>query len=143
MIHTAKAHWAGNFDKGNGTLTTQSNILNDTKYSFNTHFDGNEKCTNPEELLAAAQAGCFTMAISAMLSKKEIAVITLDTEATLTVENNEIKGIHLIIIGAISGINAEDFATITKEAEQYCMISKILNIPVTSEVHFATEENLR
>jgi osmotically inducible protein OsmC len=118
-------------------LTTQSGILTATNYSFKTRFEEGEKGTNPEELLAAAHAGCFTMAVSSMLTQKGITATSLDTEATLSMENLVITGIHLSIIGVVSGISAEDFATITKDAEKNCLISKVLSIPITSEVHFA------
>lgn len=137
MIRTAKAHWSGNLKQGKGTLTTQSGILTATNYSFKTRFEEGEKGTNPEELLAAAHAGCFTMAVSSMLTQKGITATSLDTEATLSMENLVITGIHLSIIGVVLGISAEDFATITKDAEKNCLISKVLSIPITSEVHFA------
>ena len=136
MIRTAKAHWEGNLKEGKGTLSTQSGVLENTNYSFKTRFEKDQKSTNPEELLAAAHAGCFTMAISSILNAKGITANKLDTEATLTMEGLTITGIHLAVSGAIPGINAEEFATITKDAEQNCMISKLLSIPITSEVHF-------
>jgi osmotically inducible protein OsmC len=136
MIRTAKAHWEGNLKEGKGTLSTQSGVLENTNYSFKTRFEEGEKGTNPEELLAAAHAGCFTMAVSSMLNAKGITANKLDTEATLTMEGLNITGIHLNITGSIPGINAEEFATITKDAEKNCLISKALSIPITSEVHF-------
>ena len=72
MIRTAKAHWSGNLKEGKGTLTTESNILNETNYSYKTRFEDGVAGTNPEELLAAAHAGCFTMAVAAMLTQKNI-----------------------------------------------------------------------
>jgi lipoyl-dependent peroxiredoxin len=135
MIRTAKAHWEGNLKEGKGTLSTQSNVLEKTNYSFKTRFEEGEKGTNPEELLAAAHAGCFTMAVASMLGVKGITANTLDTEATLTMEGLTITGIHLNIKGTIPGINAEEFETITKDAEKNCLISKVLNIPITSEAH--------
>jgi lipoyl-dependent peroxiredoxin len=136
MIRTAKAHWEGNLKEGKGTLSTQSGVLESTNYSFRTRFEEGEKGTNPEELLAAAHAGCFTMAVSSMLNAKGITANKLDTEATLTMEGLIITGMHLNITGSIPGINAEEFATISKDAEQNCLISKVLNIPITSEAHF-------
>jgi lipoyl-dependent peroxiredoxin len=136
MIRTAKAHWEGNLKEGKGTLSVQSGVLDNTNYSFKTRFEEGEKGTNPEELLAAAHAGCFTMAVSSMLNAKGITANKLDTEATLTMEGLSITGIHLSISGSIPGIDAEGFATITKDAEKNCLISKVLNIPITSEVHF-------
>ena len=136
MIRTAKAHWEGSLKEGKGALSTQSGVLENTNYSFKTRFEVGEEGTNPEELLAAAHAGCFTMAVSSMLNAKGITANKLDTEATLTMEGLSITGIHLNITGSIPGINAEEFATITKDAEKNCLISKVLNIPITSEAHF-------
>lgn len=136
MIRTAKAHWEGNLKEGKGTLSTQSGVLENANYSYKTRFEEGEKGTNPEELLAAAHAGCFTMAVSSMLNAKGIIANKLDTEATLTMEGLMITGIHLNISGLVSGITAEEFSIITRDAEQNCLISKVLNIPITSEVHF-------
>lgn len=136
MIRTALAHWEGNLKEGKGTLSTQSGVLKDTVYSYTTRFEDGIKGTNPEELLAAANAGCFTMAVTAQLATKGITPSKLDTEATLTMNDLGIISIHLKISGAVLGISAEEFATITKEMEQHCFISKVLNIPISSEVHF-------
>jgi osmotically inducible protein OsmC len=133
MKRTAKAHWAGTIKNGKGDLTTQSEILNKTNYSFKTRFTSEEKGTNPEELLAAAHAGCFTMAVSNILSEKGLTAISLDTEATLTMENFSITGIHLSISGSVEGISIEEFKAITKIAEQNCLVSKVLNISISSE----------
>ncbi|MDI9311043.1 MAG: OsmC family peroxiredoxin [Limnohabitans sp.] len=136
MIRTAKAHWEGNLKQGKGTLSSQSGILKNTNYSYKTRFEEGKKGTNPEELLATAHAGCFTMAVASMLSTQGYVPNKLDTEAIVTIEGLNIIGIHLIISGAVSDITAEEFSTITKEAEQNCVISKALKIPITSEVHF-------
>jgi osmotically inducible protein OsmC len=127
MLRTAKAHWSGTLKEGNGTLTTQSGVLDHTKYSFTTRFEG-EKGTNPEELIGAANAGCFTMWVASLLTKKGLIPTSLDTEATIT-------AIHLSITGSVPGINAEDFEAVTKEAEKDCIISKALSVPITSEAH--------
>ena len=136
MIRTASAHWEGNLKEGKGTLSTQSGVLENSNYSFRTRFEEGIKGTNPEELLAAAHAGCFTMAVSSMLNAKGFIASKLDTQATVTMDGKNISAIHLNISGAVDGISAEDFATITKNAEQNCFVSKVLNIPITSEVHF-------
>ncbi|WAC15217.1 OsmC family peroxiredoxin [Dyadobacter pollutisoli] len=133
MQRKAKAHWAGNIKEGKGDLSTQSGVLNKTNYSFRTRFVGDESGTNPEELLAAAHAGCFTMAVSYALTEKGVTPIELDTEATVTMDSTGISGIHLLITGNIPGSNAEAFEAITKEAEKSCLISKVLNIPVSSQ----------
>jgi len=138
MKRTAKAHWAGTIKDGKGELTTQSEILNKTNYSFKTRFVGGETGTNPEELLAAAHAGCFTMAVSAALTEKGLNPASLDTEATVTMENFNIISVHLSITGSVSGISADEFEAITKSAEQNCLISRVLNIPISSEAHFVS-----
>lgn len=135
MKRTAKAHWTGNIKEGKGELTTQSEILNKTNYSFKTRFSGEEKGTNPEELLAAAHAGCFTMAVSFALTEKGLSAGSLNTEATLSMEGFDITGIHLSITATVSGITAYEFEAITKSAEQHCLISKVLNIPISSAAH--------
>jgi osmotically inducible protein OsmC len=134
MVRSAKAHWSGTLKEGKGTLTTQSGVLDNTKYSFATRFEG-EKGTNPEELIGAANAGCFTMWVASLLSKKGLNPTSLETEAKVTLEGTTITGIHLTITGKVPGINATDFEVITKEAEKDCIISKALSVPITSEAH--------
>ncbi len=136
MIRKAKAHWVGNLKDGKGTLSTESNILKDTNYSYKTRFENGATGTNPEELLAAAHAGCFTMAVVAMLAQKNIIPTSLDTEASLTMEGLNITKVHLSISGVVPGINANDFTIITEDAEKNCLISKVLKIPISSEAHF-------
>lgn len=138
MKRTAKAHWSGNLKEGKGTLTTQSGILNNSNYSFKTRFEQGEGGTNPEELLAAAHAGCFTMSVSSMLTQKGFNPISLDTEATVSMEGLTITGVHLSINGMVNGISADEFSVITKDAEKNCLISKALSIPITSESNLKT-----
>ena len=140
MKRSAKAHWSGNLKDGKGALTTQSNILNHTNYSFKSRFEEGETGTNPEELLAAAHAGCFTMAVSSILTQKGFDSTSLDTEATITLENGVITGSHLSISGAVPGINAEEFEAVTKNAERNCIISKALSIAITSEAVLLEEK---
>jgi osmotically inducible protein OsmC len=83
MKRTAKAQWEGNIKEGKGELTIQSEVLNKTNYSFKTRFENNEKGTNPEELLAAAHAGCFTMAVSFALTERGLSDASLNTQATV------------------------------------------------------------
>lgn len=133
MKRTAKAHWEGSVKEGKGNLTTQSEVLNQTNYSFRTRFVGDEQGTNPEELLAAAHAGCFTMAVSYALTEKGITPIFLDTEAIVSMDGAGITGVHLSITRNVPDTSAEEFEAIAKGAEQNCLISKVLKIPVTSE----------
>lgn len=136
MKRTAKAYWSGTIKEGNGELTTQSETLNKTKFSFKTRISEDEKGTNPEELLAAAHSACFTMAVSFALTQKGLDPTSLNTEAILSMEGFDITGIHLSITGSVSGISADEFETITKDAEKNCLISKALSVPISSEAHF-------
>ncbi len=135
MKRTANANWQGNLKEGKGTLSTQSGILDKTNYSFKTRFVDGENGTNPEELIAAAHAGCFTMSVSAMLTQKGYHSISLDTDATVTLEGSSITGVHLSITGSVAGINADEFTAITKDAEKNCIVSKALSFPISSEAH--------
>ena len=135
MKRTANAYWSGTINEGKGELTTQSEILNKTNFSFKSRISTVEKSTNPEELLAAAHAGCFTMAVSFALTEKGLIPKTLETAAILTMEGFDITGIHLSITGSVSGITAEEFESISRDAEKNCLISKVLNIPISSEAH--------
>lgn len=133
MKRTAKAHWEGTLKDGKGHLSTQSGVLENQRYSYKTRFEEGEKGTNPEELIAAAHAGCFTMAVGAQLTRKGLNPTSLDTEAILTMEGVEITGIHLVITGKVSDISAADFEAITKDAEKNCIISKALKVSITSD----------
>jgi lipoyl-dependent peroxiredoxin len=135
MKRTAQAHWEGNLKEGKGTVSSQSGVLDKTNYSFITRFEEGVTGTNPEELLGAAHAGCFTMAVSANLTQRGFKPASLDTEASVTFEGGVIKGIHLSITGSVPGINAAEFLTVTKESEKNCPVSKALNIPISSEAH--------
>ncbi len=136
MKRTANAEWQGTLKEGKGSLSTQSGILENTNYSFKTRFEEGEKGTNPEELLAAAHAGCFTMAVGAILTQKGLNPKSLHTNATVSMEGLSITGVHLAITGSVEGIDAAEFEAITKDAEKNCLISKVLSIPITSEAKF-------
>ncbi|MBN2862337.1 MAG: OsmC family peroxiredoxin [Bacteroidales bacterium] len=136
MKRTSKAHWSGTLKEGKGTLDTQSGTLNKTNYNFSARFEEGAKGTNPEELLAAAHAGCFTMWVASLLTQKGLTPANLDTVATITLENATITGIHLSIAGSVPGLNAEEFSAIVKEAEKDCIVSRALSVPITSEAHF-------
>jgi len=141
MIRTANAHWEGNLKEGTGYLFSESGVLEKTNYSFKTRFEEGVKGTNPEELIAAAHAGCFTMAVCAKLNEKGITPKTLDTRAKIIMNDLGIVSMHLKIYGAVPNISSEDFTAITKDAEENCFVSKILNIPITSEVSFEFEDS--
>src|ERR1700743_2721335 len=139
MKRTAKAHWNGTLQNGQGKISTQSTVLNDTQYSFNTRFaDG--VGTNPEELIAAAHAGCFTMAVGAALSQAGFTPNDLDTEAVLDLDMAalSITGIHLQLKGsAIEGVSEDKFKEIAEGAKANCIISKALSVPITLEIQYS------
>jgi osmotically inducible protein OsmC len=138
MKRTAKAHWNGTLKEGKGEISTQSTTLNNTQYSFKTRFaDG--VGTNPEELIAAAHAGCFTMAVSAVLTQAGFTPGDLETEATLDLDMValSITGIHLELKGtAIQGVSDEKFKEIAEGAKANCIISKALSVPITLNVQY-------
>jgi lipoyl-dependent peroxiredoxin len=139
MKRTAHAHWNGTLKEGKGEITTQSTTLNNTQYSFKTRFEEGVG-TNPEELIAAAHAGCFTMAVGAMLSQAGFAPNDLSTDAILDLDmaTLTITGIHLELKGsAIEGVNEEKFKEIAEGAKANCIISKALSVPITMNVTYA------
>jgi osmotically inducible protein OsmC len=139
MKRTANAHWNGTLQEGKGEITTQSTILNKTQYSFKTRFaDG--VGTNPEELIAAAHAGCFTMAVGAALSQQGITPGDLTTDAILDLDMQalEIKGIHLELkASVIDGVDEAKFTEVAEGAKAGCIVSKALSVPITLNVTYA------
>jgi lipoyl-dependent peroxiredoxin len=132
MKRTASAHWEGDLKTGKGHLSSQSTVLKNTQYSFKTRFEDGVG-TNPEELLAAAHAGCFTMAVGAILTQAGTPPTTLDTVATVNLEGLDVTGIHLSIKGKVPGIIAQKFSEAAKEAEKSCIISKALKVAISSD----------
>ena len=131
MIRTASAVWNGSGKEGKGHLSTQSTVLNQTQYSFNTRFaDG--VGTNPEELIAAAHAGCFTMKLSFVLGEAGFTPESLETKCEITFENGAITKSHLIVSAKVPGIDDEKFQASVKDAEANCPISKLLNTAISS-----------
>jgi len=138
MKRTAHAHWKGTLKEGAGELTTQSTTLNNTQYSFKTRFQDGIG-TNPEELIAAAHAGCFTMAVGAALSQAGFTPNDLSTNATLDldIQTLTITGIHLELTGsAIDGVSAEKFKEIAEGAKANCIVSRALSVPITMSVQY-------
>lgn len=135
MKRTAKANWNGTLKEGNGEITTQSTVLNSTQYSFKTRFQEGIG-TNPEELIAAAHAGCFTMAVGAALTEAGFTPGDLNTEAVLDLDMTalRINGIQLNLKGStIEGVSEEQFKQIAEGAKANCIISKVLSVPITLE----------
>ena len=134
MIRKAKAVWRGTGRAGDGDITTESGVMSQTPYSFKTRFE-NEKGTNPEELIAAAHAGCFTMAFSAFLGAAGFTPDELSTEATLTLDqvdgNWTITTIHLDLKGRVPGIKAAQFEEIADKAKAQCPVSRVLKADIS------------
>lgn len=137
----ATAHWEGDLKSGQGRLSTpQSGVLDNTRYAFNSRF-GDEKGTNPEELIAAAHAGCFTMALSAKLTEAGHPPARLDTraEVDLSMEGGpNLSQIRLKVSAEVPGIDAAKFQAIAEDAKANCPISKALSaVPISLEATLA------
>jgi lipoyl-dependent peroxiredoxin len=134
MQRTATAQWKGGLKDGKGTISTQSGVLSQTQYSFSTRFE-NGVGTNPEELVAAAHAGCFSMALSAQLGNANMTAQSIDTKATLTMEKTEagftVTAIHLDVKARIPGGNKAAFDKAAEEAKKNCPISRLLNTKIS------------
>jgi osmotically inducible protein OsmC len=135
MKRNASAVWHGNLKAGTGTLSTGSTVLYRTPYSFGSRFESGTG-TNPEELIAAAHAGCFTMALSAALEQAGFTADSLNTHAALTLENNPqtswtISSIHLTTTAKVPGISAEKFAEVAAGAKANCPVSRVLKASIS------------
>jgi len=131
---TASAQWQGTGKDGTGSLTSQSGTLQDTPYGFNSRF-GDGKGTNPEELIAAAHAGCFTMALAFKLQGAGHAAESLHTDARLSMEQDgpgwKIAAVALTLRAKVPGVSAEEFAALAAEAKATCPVSRVLNAEIT------------
>jgi len=140
MQRTANAQWQGTAKEGSGTLSTQSGTLKDTPYTFKARF-GDGKGTNPEELIAAAHAGCFTMALSFALNNAGMTADAIETEARLTLDQVPggfaITAIHLTTRARVPGIEAGKFQEIASGAKANCPVSKVLNATITLDATLA------
>jgi len=136
MKRKASAVWNGSLKEGKGTVSTGSGHLDNAQYSFGTRFEDG-KGTNPEELMAAAHAGCFSMALSAQLTNAGTPPERIDTTATVTFEKTEpgftITSIHLQTVGNVPGITEEAFQKAAENAKSGCPISRALNTKITME----------
>lgn len=132
MKRNATAVWNGTGKEGTGLLTTQSTVLDKTQYSFNSRF-AEGVGTNPEELVAAAHAGCFTMKLSLVLNAAGFTADEIITKCDITLESGSITGSHLMVTAKVPGIDAEKFEASVKDAEANCPISKLYNTKITSE----------
>jgi osmotically inducible protein OsmC len=136
----ATAHWEGDLKSGQGKLSTpESGLMADTPYGFNTRF-GDRKGVNPEELIAAAHAGCFTMALSAKLSEAGHPPAALDTRAEVDLSTEggpSLSAIRLKVKGRVPGLDAAGFRAIADDAGKHCPVSRALSaVPITVEAEF-------
>jgi osmotically inducible protein OsmC len=136
MQRKASAHWSGGLKDGKGSVSTQSGVLSQTQYSFSTRFE-NGVGTNPEELIAAAHAGCFTMALSAQLGNAGMTADSIDTTATLTLDKTDagfsITAVHLDVTAKIPGADQAKFDEAAQNAEKGCPVSRVLKATITMD----------
>lgn len=134
MKKTASAHWQGDLKQGKGTISTESGALKENPYGFNTRFE-DAPGTNPEELIGAAHAGCFSMAFSMLLGEEDFTPDSIDTTATVTLEKQDdgfaITAVHLKMQARIPGIDQTKFEEIANKAKSGCPVSKLLNADIT------------
>ena len=139
MDSTSTVVWQGSTEEGEGKITTKSGVLKESVYTFGTRFKGNPG-TNPEELIAAAHAACFSMAVSSELGKADITADQIKTVAkvTLSTEGNEpeVTQIHLDVTAKIPGGDEAAFEKAAKTAKENCPISKLLNADIAMDTHF-------
>lgn len=134
MQRKASAEWKGSLKEGSGSVSSSSGVFSKTPFSFGTRF-GDQPGTNPEELIAAAHAGCFSMALSAQLGTANLTPESIRTNATLTMEKLDsgwtITAVHLDVIGKVSKADAATFQKLAEAAKAGCPVSKVLNAKIT------------
>ncbi len=134
MKRTASAVWTGGLKDGKGTISTQSGILSDTQYGFTSRFESGAG-TNPEELIAAAHAGCFSMALSAQLGAAGLTAERIQTSAAVTLDKVgdgfAITAVHLDLVARIPGADPKAFEAAASQAKEGCPVSKVLNAKIT------------
>ena len=136
MNRKASARWNGSLKEGKGTISTDTGVLRDTPYSFSTRFE-NEPGTNPEELIAAAHAGCFSMALSGQLTNAGTPPESVDTTATVTLEKTDagftVTKVHLDVRAKVPGADQAAFETAANNAKTGCPISRLLKAEITMD----------
>lgn len=137
MLRSATAVWSGTLKEGKGNISTQSKALANQPYGFNTRFE-DKPGTNPEELIGAAHAGCFTMALAAQLTEKKLTIEQLKTEAEVTLEQEgkafTITAVHLDLQAKVPEIEKAEFEKIANEVKKSCPVSKVLNAEISLTV---------
>jgi osmotically inducible protein OsmC len=141
MKRKAAAEWKGSLKEGKGTLSSDSGVLASTQYSFSTRFEEGVG-TNPEELIAAAHAGCFSMALSGQLGNAGLTAESIRTQAAVTLEKGgggfSITAIHLDVTAKVPGADEQAFQTAARNAKDNCPVSKLLNAKITMEAKLET-----
>jgi osmotically inducible protein OsmC len=136
MKRTASANWQGTGKDGKGTVSTQSGVLSNTAYSYKSRFEEGIG-TNPEELIGAAHAGCYTMKLSFLLSGAGFTPENIDTKATVTLDNGAVTSSHLEVTVKAAGLEQDKFAELAEDAKNNCPISKLLNAEITLDAKLA------
>ncbi|NGM18648.1 OsmC family protein [Roseomonas stagni] len=139
MIRSASAHWTGGGKDGTGSISSESGVLKEAPYGFNARF-GDGRGTNPEELIGAAHAGCFTMALAFRLAKEGLTAESLDTTAKVAMEKEgegfRIARVALTLRAKVPGTDEATFKALAEEAKAGCPVSKLLKAEITLETHF-------
>ncbi|WP_122440306.1 OsmC family protein [Pseudomonas viridiflava] len=134
IVKKASAHWAGDLKTGIGSISTETAALREHPYGFKARFEGG-KGTNPEELIGAAHAGCFSMALSMILGNAGLTAESIDTQAEVSLDQVEggfeISAVKLILKAKVPGATQQQFDELTKQAKEGCPVSKVLNANVT------------
>lgn len=140
MKKSAHVVWTGSIKQGGGLISSESGVLRDAPYGFNSRFEGG-KGTNPEELIAAAHAGCFSMALSLTLGEAGLTPTRITTDADITLDKGptgyEITGSHLTVVAEVPGADAATFAAIADKTKSGCPVSKLLRVPITMTAKLA------
>jgi osmotically inducible protein OsmC len=132
MKSSATANWKGTGKEGSGTLSTGKGVLKNVSYDFRSRFEDGQ-FTNPEELVAAAHAGCFSMKLSFVLGAAGFTPDSIDTKCTVTLENGAVTSSHLEVKASVPNIDAAKFAECAAEAKANCPISKLLNTNISMD----------
>ena len=138
MKRTSSVIWNGSVKEGSGYITTQSGCLDKQPYGWGSRFE-KEHGTNPEELIAASHAACYSMQLSSLLTKAGFIPDIIETKVEVSLEGGIINGSHLIVKGSVGELDQQQFEKYAQEAKESCPVSKALNMPITMET-FLTEK---
>jgi osmotically inducible protein OsmC len=134
MKRTSTAHWEGTGKEGKGTVSTASGVLKNNPYSWHSRFE-NATGTNPEELIAAAHAGCFSMKLSFVLVAAGFTPSSIDTKCTISIEDGTIKSSDLVVTASVPGIDSDTFLKCAEEAKETCPVSKLVKTGLAITLH--------